>query len=64
MNEETERLYERARALPPEARAAFVADACRGDPRARDELASLLEHAEAGEEFFEALGAAGVAIPT
>src|SRR5215216_5237033 len=58
MNEETERLYERALALPPEDRPAFIADACRGDPRARDELALLLEHAEAGEEFFEFLGAA------
>ncbi len=30
-----EELYERARALRPEARAAFLAEACRGDPRSR-----------------------------
>jgi len=58
MNAETERLYELARALPPEARAAFVAEACGDDSRMRDELTFLLEHAESGEEFFEFLGAA------
>ena len=58
MNDETEQLFERALALPPNERAAFVAEACGGDPRLRDELASLLENAEAGEEFFEILGGA------
>jgi formylglycine-generating enzyme required for sulfatase activity/dienelactone hydrolase len=56
VTEEAERLYERARSLPVEARIAFVEEACRGDPSLRDELASLLDHAEAAEEFFECLG--------
>ncbi len=52
MSDEAERLYERARSLPRDARAAFVREACRGDPELRDELLSLLEQAEAAEGFF------------
>ncbi len=54
--QEAERLYERARALPPESRTAFIEDACRGDPRLRDDLLSLVRRAEAAEEFFGRLG--------
>ena len=56
MNEEAERLYEEARALDPGARAVFVEAACRGDPQLYEELVSLLEEAEAAEEFFDFLG--------
>ena len=55
MNEEAERLYERARGLDPESRAALVEDACRDDPRLRDELLALLVEADAAEEFFQML---------
>ena len=47
-----EELYERARTLNPEARAAFLAEACRGDPQLEAELAALLAHAEVAEAFF------------
>ena len=60
MSEEVALLYEQARAMPPAARAVFVEGACRADSRLRDELVSLLEHADAAEEFFELLGAAVV----
>jgi serine/threonine-protein kinase len=56
--DEEESLYERARLLPPAARAAFLDDACGDDPARRDRLASLLAHAERGEAFFELLGGA------
>ncbi|HET9334580.1 MAG TPA: hypothetical protein VFQ21_13480, partial [Gemmatimonadota bacterium] len=56
MSEEAERLYERARALDPRARAAFVETACRGDPKLYEDLVSLLGEAEAAEEFFDSLG--------
>ncbi len=58
MRPEAERLYERARALHPEARPAFLQDACHGDPQLREELVSLLEQAEAAEGFFERLTSA------
>ncbi len=64
MSEEAERLYERARALEPGTRGAFVEAACRGDPRLREELVSLLEQAEAAEEFFDLLGGAIFPIST
>lgn len=60
MSEEAERLYEKARALPPKARAGFIRRTCRGDPELREELLSLLERAEAAEEFFGLLGDAVV----
>lgn len=52
---EAERLYERARALPPEERAAFLDDACRDDPRLCEELRSLVDEADRAEAFFERL---------
>ena len=52
---EVEELYERARALKPEARAAFLAEACGDDPRLEAELGSLLAHAAPAEAFFAAL---------
>jgi serine/threonine-protein kinase len=55
---EVELLYERARELPRDARAAFVEEHCRDDPALHDELISLLEHADAAEEFFDRLGGA------
>lgn len=63
MSEETERLYERARALEPEARTAFVEDAGLGEPRLREELVSLLEQTEAAEEFFDLLSDAVFSTP-
>lgn len=56
MSAEAERLYERARALPTERRAAFVREACIGDPALRAELMSLLDVADAAESFFGRLG--------
>ena len=58
MTDEVERLYERARQLPREARSGFVDEACGSNPALRDELASLLAHADAAERFFERLGGA------
>jgi serine/threonine-protein kinase len=58
VNEEAERLYERARGLDPESRAALVEEACRGDARLRDELLALLVEADAAEEFFQLLESA------
>ena len=53
-----EELYERARAMKPEARSAFLAEACRGDSHLEAELGSLLAHAEPAESFFGALSEA------
>ncbi|GLC27780.1 bifunctional serine/threonine-protein kinase/formylglycine-generating enzyme family protein [Roseisolibacter agri] len=64
MTDEAERLYEHARALPREARAAFLDASCRDDPHLRDELASLLEHAAAAEEFFARFGRAAGGSPS
>ena len=58
MSEQAERVYERARSLPPGERAVFVEDTCRADPRVADELVSLLEQAEAAEAFFQLLSGA------
>ena len=58
MSPEAEALYERARALHPDARGAFLHDACHADPHLREELVSLLEQAEAAEGFFERLSKA------
>jgi eukaryotic-like serine/threonine-protein kinase len=60
VSENAELLFEQARALPRSERAGFVEGACRDDPALRDELVSLLEHADAAEEFFDLLGAAVV----
>jgi adenylate cyclase len=51
-----ERLYERARVLPPAARAAFLEQACEGDSELQAELGSLLAGAESAEAFFAGLG--------
>lgn len=61
MSDDAERLYDRARALPPEERAAFLDEACRDDPELRDELLSLLDQAEDAEAFFGLLDDALVA---
>ncbi len=53
--ERLEELYERARELGPEARAAFLSEACGGDSRLERELSSLLAHGETGEAFFAGL---------
>ncbi len=53
-----EELYERARAMSPAARAAFLAEACRSEPTVAAELRSLLAHAEPGEAFFAGLAGA------
>jgi len=58
VSERVEQLYAAARALPTEAREAFVRDACPDEPGLRDELLSLLHDAEAAEEFFGLLGSA------
>ena len=58
MSDAAEGLYERARSLPREERAAFVGKTCDGDPHLRDELVSLLEQAEAAEGFFQLLSGA------
>ena len=50
-------LYERARALDPPARKPFVEAACREAPHLREEVLSLLEQADAAEEFFHTLQA-------
>ncbi len=55
--ERLDELFEHALALPAEARAAFVEEACAGDAELASELTSLLaSHAEA-PEFLERLGA-------
>lgn len=48
-------MYERARGLDPESRAALVDETCGGDSPLRDELLALLEQADAAEEFFHLL---------
>jgi serine/threonine-protein kinase len=53
-----EELYERARAMLPEERSAFLNEACQDDPRMARELRSLLEHGDAAEAFFEKLAGA------
>jgi tetratricopeptide (TPR) repeat protein len=52
VSERLETLYERARALSPDARSAFLAEACAGDARLEAELRSLLEQAQPAEAFF------------
>ena len=53
-----EALYERALAMSPEARVAFLAEACGGDSRLERELNSLLAHAEPAAAFFAGLAEA------
>ncbi len=56
MRDDAERLFERARALPPESRARFIDEACADDAALRAELLSLLQRSDAAEEFFGLLG--------
>jgi serine/threonine-protein kinase len=53
VKEEAERLFEQARGLNPEVRAAWVDHACGRDPALREELLGLLGEADAAEEFFQ-----------
>jgi hypothetical protein len=48
-------LFAHARALPPGARAAYLAEACGGDESLRHEVGSLLASDERAEGFPEAL---------
>lgn len=56
-----EELYERARSLPADGRAAFLQQACGGDPRLEAELQSLLSHGDAAETFFAGLAGSMIA---
>lgn len=58
MSDQAERLFERALALQPEARSAFVEEASLRDPPLREELMSLLQDAEAADKFFDRLSEA------
>ena len=58
MTRQAELLFEEALAIAPEARSAFVDDACVGQPRLREEVAALLADAEAADDFFDKLGEA------
>ena len=48
-----EELYHSAAALPPGERAAFLEQACNGDPELRQEVESLLAHEHTAENFIE-----------
>ncbi len=52
------RIYEQAAALPPGERAAFMDQACAGDPDMRRDVEDLLDHEDKGNRFFEHLGQA------
>lgn len=58
MSDRFDELYERACAMDPEARAAFLAEACGGDSSLERELSSLLAHQEQAEVFFATLASA------
>jgi serine/threonine protein kinase/tetratricopeptide (TPR) repeat protein len=55
---EREELFGQALSLPPEERAAFLEDACRGEPETREELLSLLAVADEARPFFDSLAQA------
>jgi serine/threonine protein kinase len=55
-------LLEQALALPPEARAVFLDQACEGDNGLRNELASLLSAHDAESGYFERLSE-GIVVP-
>ncbi len=59
--EKLKALFEQALTLPPEQRASFLDEACAGDAALRDELDSLLDHAEEAPAFFDSL--AGAVLP-
>jgi eukaryotic-like serine/threonine-protein kinase len=50
---QVEKLYHSAAALRPAEQAAFLDQACRGDPELRQELESLLAHDKQAENFIE-----------
>ncbi len=56
------RLYHAALARPASERAAFLKEACSGDETLRSEVASMLEHEEAGG-FLDRSGLAGIMTP-
>jgi serine/threonine-protein kinase len=56
MSEELDRLYDRALALPHDARASFIAEACAGDEDLQVELLSLIAAADGAESFFAKFG--------
>src|SRR5687767_4955488 len=53
-----EKLYDAARALPPERRAAFLAEACSGDEALRREVDTLLAQPPSDGPFLERPAAA------
>jgi len=55
---EREELFGQALSLPPNERAAFLADACPDEPDTRDELLSLLGVADEARPFFDSLAQA------
>jgi tetratricopeptide (TPR) repeat protein/TolB-like protein len=61
VSERLEELYEWARMLSPEARSAYLTDACAGDGGLEAELRSLLDIAQPAEAFFADLGE--IAVP-
>ena len=62
-SEKMEVLFEKARALPPEQRAAFLDEACGADEALRAELVSLLAFSDEAPGFLNHL-AEGVIVPT
>src|SRR5687768_18584781 len=62
MSEELDRLYERALELPPDARAAFAAQAS-DDEGLRAELLTLIAVGDKAENFFARLGSAVLSPP-
>jgi tetratricopeptide (TPR) repeat protein len=58
--ERVEELYEQVRAMAPEDRGSFLAEACRGDSRLEREVSSLLAHGDPAEAFFASLADAVV----
>ena len=64
MSEKIEQLFEAVLELPHDARASFLASACRDDETLRAELVSLLSAADAAEGFFAKLGNAVFSPPS
>lgn len=56
--DKVEELYERALGIEPEARAAFLRDACAGDTELEQELQSLLMHGRSAQSLFANLAGA------
>ena len=60
---EIERLYHAARDLEPEARHAYLAEACAGDDSLKEEVESLLAHDQLAASFLEGEGTESGASP-